>query len=193
MKKNLKRHIVKIPGGISVLYCRKNKILLFKSAFTKRSIELKTKIFMSEDRKVIQVTKIPFFKMSNSKNRALKGLQGVSIALMKQTILEMSVLLCNKLKFVGVGYKGDFLDVFSSRLLRLKLGYSHEIYFKVPKELSIASTKSTNFFIFWNSLDLVRQTAAVIRSYKVPEVDKGKGILRENEKISIKEGKKIWK
>lgn len=191
MKKNLKRHIVKIPGGISVLYCRKNKILLFKSAFTKRSIELKTKIFMSEDRKVIQVTKIPFFKMSNSKNKALKGLQGVYIALMKQIILEMSVLLCNKLKFVGVGYKGDFLDVFSSRLLRLKLGYSHEIYFKVPKELSIASTKSTNFFIFGNSLDLVRQTAAVIRSYKVPEVYKGKGILHENEKISIKEGKKI--
>lgn len=129
--------------------------------------------------------------MSNNKKKILKSIQGTTIALIKQIILEISVVLCRKLKFIGVGYKAFPIEVYNNQLLHLRLGYSHQIYYKIPKNLTIFCIKSTNLFIFGNSYQFVHQIAAIIRSYKVPEPYKGKGILYDNEKIAIKEGKKV--
>lgn len=76
-------------------------------------------------------------------------------------------------------------------LLHFKLGYSHFIYFKIPKNLKIFCLKANKLFILGNSYLFVTQIAALIRSYKVPEPYKGKGILYTTEKIALKEGKKI--
>ena len=42
-----------------------------------------------------------------------------------------------------------------------------------------------------HDLSLVAQTAALIRSCKVPEPYKGKGIVYSTETIKLKEGKKV--
>ena len=73
----------------------------------------------------------------------------------------------------------------------LKLGYSHDIYLKIPRNLEISSLKFTKLFISGFSYGKITQTAALIQSYKYPEPYKGKGILYENQKIQLKEGKKI--
>nr|YP_009495535.1 ribosomal protein L6 [Psammoneis japonica]AWQ64265.1 ribosomal protein L6 [Psammoneis japonica] len=191
MKQFSKKYIVKIPNDISIFYCNKKKIITFKGSRLYKSLKLKTKIYVSTLKKFIVVTKIPFLDMSNNRKKALKSIQGTTIALIKQIILEISVLLCSKLKFIGVGYRVFPIEVFNNQLLHLKLGYSHQIYFKVPKNLTISCVRLTNLFIFGNSYQYVNQIASTIRSYKLPEPYKGKGILYENEKITLKEGKKV--
>lgn len=75
--------------------------------------------------------------------------------------------------------------------MQFKLGFSHSIYYKIPEALKIVPVKSVFIYVFGNSYYNVTQAAATIRSYKSPEPYKGKGILYENEKISLKEGKKV--
>ena len=82
------------------------------------------------------------------------------------------------------------LNVLDFNLLYFKLGYSHAIYFKVPKGLKVFCLKSNKLFIIGNSYLFVTQIAALIRSYKAPEPYKGKGILYASEKVVLKEGKK---
>jgi large subunit ribosomal protein L6 len=45
--------------------------------------------------------------------------------------------------------------------------------------------------ILGHSYSFVNQMAALIRSWKVPEPYKGKGILYATEKVTLKEGKKV--
>ena len=51
--------------------------------------------------------------------------------------------------------------------------------------------KSNTLFIVGDSYLFVTQIAALIKSLKVPEPYKGKGILYTTEKIILKEGKKV--
>jgi large subunit ribosomal protein L6 len=76
-------------------------------------------------------------------------------------------------------------------LLTFKLGYSHFFYVKVPKDLQLNCFTKTKFSIFGNSYNEICQLGAKIRDKKIPEPYKGKGILYENETITLKEGKKI--
>ena len=76
-------------------------------------------------------------------------------------------------------------------LLHFKLGYSHQIYFKIPTKLKISCLKTTQIFIFGYSYLFVTQIASLLRSYKAPEPYKGKGIIYTTEKMILKEGKKV--
>jgi large subunit ribosomal protein L6 len=191
MKKIAKKHIIKIPKNISLFYSEKKKIITLLGPVKKKSLKLKTKILVSTKANLIKITLNPFQTISGNEKKKLKIFQGTTVALLRQAISEVSVSLCKKLKFVGVGYRVFLLEVFNHKLLQFKLGYSHSIYFKIPENLTIFCLKADKIFISGNLYEYVSQIASLIRSYKIPEPYKGKGILYENEKITIKEGKKI--
>jgi large subunit ribosomal protein L6 len=88
----------------------------------------------------------------------------------------------------GIGYK-FFIE---NDNLILKLGFSHNITIKIPKNIKIIN--QTNQIIL-TSIDWIELTQFVhlIKSYKKTEPYKGKGILLKNEKILRKEGKKSKK
>lgn len=186
-----RRYIVKIPANISLLYSEQKKILTLMGPLGKKSLKLKTKIIISNKTKFVKVTPNSFHSISKNEQKKLKLFQGTTVALLKQMISEISILLCKKLKLVGVGYRVFLLEIFNNKLLQFKLGYSHNIYFKVPKNLSVFCLKSTKLFVSGNFYQYVSQITSLIRSYKKPEPYKGKGILYEHEKILIKEGKKV--
>ena len=142
---------------------------------------------MVYDKKSIIVTDIPSYL--GEKN--FKKLQGTTVAQIKQILIELSYKLFNKLVLVGVGYRAFVYEKMETQLY-FKLGYSHLVYFRIPTDLQIFCQKTTKLFLFGDSsLNLLTQTAAQIRSCKVPEVYKGKGILYDKEKITIKKGKKV--
>lgn len=191
MKNLLKKYRIKIPKDISVFYSIKKKILIFVGILGKKSIKLKTKILLFFNKSFITITKTFFINnISNQIKKHLKSIQKTYFMLIKQIILEISVLLSNRLKFIGIGFKCFTLTLFNNLLLDLRLGFSHKIYFKIPKQIKIFCIKTTNLIIFGNSYQFVNQIASKIRSFKIPEVFKGKGILYQNEKIILKEGKK---
>jgi large subunit ribosomal protein L6 len=93
-----------------------------------------------------------------------------------------------KLNIIGVGYK-VFLE--NNKLL-LKIGFSHNVYYEIPKDVTIKilNQKLVTLSIFGCDLQRVTQVAAEIKSLKPIEPYKGKGIKYFNEIIKLKVGKK---
>lgn len=187
----LEKYTVKVPNDIHVVYCSKKKIIVLIGIRFKKVLKLKVQLLVLKSKNVIKVTPLPFFKVSNHEQKKISMIQGTSVALIKQLIVEISVTLYRKLKFIGVGYRALDLDSFKNKLLLFKLGFSHFLYFRVSMSVKIFCLKFTKLFIFGNSYTNITQIASLIRSYKKPEPYNGKGILYDAEKVIIKEGKKI--
>ena len=90
------------------------------------------------------------------------------------------------MEITGTGYRAAV----QGKMLVLQLGFSHEIRFEIPEDITIKAEKPTSLQISGANKQKVGQLAAEIRSYRAPEPYKGKGIAREGEKILRKEGKK---
>ena len=105
MKTFSKRYSIKIPVNIEAFYCDKRQIMLINGPFGKKILKLQVKIEMLKDDNLIKVLDSPFKKLSNKDKKTLKSSRGTTVALIKQTFLEVSTTICKKLNLVGVGYK----------------------------------------------------------------------------------------
>jgi len=92
------------------------------------------------------------------------------------------------LKLVGVGFKARSES--QGRELFLKLGYSHEVQFTAPPAVRVFCFKPNIICCTGIDKDRVHQFAGAIRSCKLPEVYKGKGVLYIDEVIKLKPIKK---
>jgi len=187
----MKRHIIKIPINISMYYCTNHNTIIFTNSSAQKALKLKTQLIIDKKEKILKVTREPLYGMSNNERKKLKSIQTTQVALLKQALLDVSLLSCKKLKLVGIGFRVSSLKISGFNLLYFKLGYSHAIYFRVPETLNAFCLKSDKLYIIGNTSVYLTQIAALIRSYKSPEPYKGKGILYTSEKIALKEGKKI--
>jgi len=187
----LKRHIIKIPKNITIYYCANNYLVICTNSSNKKRMILKTKLLIDSKKNIIKVTRQPFFTISNNEKKKLKAYQGTQVSLLKQMFLDVSHFFCKKLDLVGVGFRVQLMLKKEFNLLQFKLGFSHLIYFKIPKNLKIFCLKTNRLYILGNSYLFVTQIAALIRTYKIPEPYKGKGILYATETVKLKEGKKI--
>jgi large subunit ribosomal protein L6 len=91
-----------------------------------------------------------------------------------------------RLEINGVGYKAAV----AGKVLKLSLGYSHDIDYAIPAGVTITTPKPTEVVVVGIDKQVVGQTAAEIREYRGPEPYKGKGVKYANEFIFRKEGKK---
>lgn len=187
----IKKHIVKIPAEISAYYCTTSNIITFTNFFIQKTLQLKTQLIFDKSKKLLKVTREGLWNSSNYERKKLKSIQTTQVVLLKQMLLDILLLNCNKLKLIGVGFKVSILKLFDFDILHFKLGYSHGIYLKIPSTLKVFCLKYNKLFLLGNSYLFVTQLAALIRSYKTPEPYKGKGILYISEKLVLKEGKKI--
>ena len=106
--------------------------------------------------------------------------------ILKNIILGVSKGYSCKLKIIGVEYKVN-LD---QNTLIFRLGFSHEIYYKIPSTIKIYNPKPNLLVITGYDKNLVTQVSAEIRNLKLPEPYKGKGIRYFDEILKQKEGKK---
>ena len=182
-----KKHVIKLPEDIKVIYCSNKNILIFNKLSYKKFLKLDVKIVLNSSKNLILVTDIPV--TSGKKN--FKKLQGTTVANIKHLLIEISYILFVKLVLVGVGYRVFPYQKMDNQVY-FKLGYSHMVYFKVPLQFSIFCSKSIKIFLYGNSsYKELTQVASQIRSYKVPEIYKGKGILYYQEEVKLKKGKKV--
>ena len=193
MKFLSKRQIIKIPSEISLFYCKKKNILFIKGKVNQKILKLKTKILILKKKNLVIMTQDVFTGSANKWKKTTRTLQGTELALIKQAFLEVSIITCKKLKLVGVGYKVFNSETInnSQRLIHFKLGYSHSIFFKIPKKIKIQVFQSTKLFISGPNYNEVLQVAALLKKCKIPEPYKGKGILYNNDVVKLKEGKKV--
>ncbi len=79
----------------------------------------------------------------------------------------------------GVGYRAQ-LD---GPKLRLSLGLSHEVVYQAPEGVLVETPRPVEIRITGIDRQAVGQAAAVIRSYRPPEVYKDKGIKHRGEYV----------
>jgi large subunit ribosomal protein L6 len=92
-----------------------------------------------------------------------------------------------RLAFVGVGFRVESVE---NKILKLKLGFSHFVFIKIPTYIELATPKKTLIVLKSTDDQLLNEFALKIRSFKLPDVYKGKGISFKNEILVLKEGKK---
>ncbi|WP_341652416.1 50S ribosomal protein L6 [Blattabacterium cuenoti] len=129
------------------------------------------------------------FIIRNQDDKKSKSLHGLYYVLIKNMIIGVSKGFQKKLELVGIGYRAYY----NGGILDLNLGFSHNIMMQLPKEISveIQSEKGKNSIVILKSYDkqLLGIIAAKIRSFRVPEPYKGKGIRYFGEEVRRKAGK----
>ena len=90
------------------------------------------------------------------------------------------------LEIQGVGYRAAV----QGKVLKLSLGYSHDVEFPIPEGIEIKTAKPTEIEVSGIDQQVVGQVAANIRDWRRPEPFKGKGVRYRGEYIFRKEGKK---
>jgi large subunit ribosomal protein L6 len=91
-----------------------------------------------------------------------------------------------EMEITGVGYRAAV----QGKVLKLSLGYSHDVDFAIPEGVTITTPKPTEIVVEGIDQQVVGQVAANIREWRKPEPYKGKGIKYKGEFIFRKEGKK---
>jgi large subunit ribosomal protein L6 len=119
----------------------------------------------------------------DKRSRAMWGMSRAQIA---NLVTGVSKGFEKKLEINGVGYKAAV----QGKVLKLSLGYSHDVDYEIPNGISIVTPKPTEILVSGIDRQKVGQTAAEIRAYRGPEPYKGKGVKYEGEFIFRKEGKK---
>jgi len=74
--------------------------------------------------------------------------------------------------------------------IEFKIGQTHELFFKIPKNIRAFSLKPSLFCLYGIEKNCITQVAAEIQNLKLPEPYKGKGIKLKDQIIKIKIGKK---
>ena len=124
-----------------------------------------------------------------NEEKQTKANHGLYRALIANMVEGVSVGFEKRLELVGVGYRASN----QGQILDLALGYSHNIMFELPSEITLetVSDKGKNPIVKLSSHDkqLVGQIAAKIRSFRAPEPYKGKGIKFVGELLRKKAGK----
>ena len=123
------------------------------------------------EKKVDKKTSIMWGTYRSLINNAVKG-----VSAGHEKILELN----------GVGFRANM----KGDLLNLQLGFSHDINFKIPKDIKIAVEKQTIIKINGVDKELVSKIAADIKSLKPIEPYKAKGIKERGQFVLRKEGKK---
>lgn len=118
-----------------------------------------------------------------------KAMHGLYRALLNNMVNGVNTGFTEQLELVGVGYKAAM----SGTALELSLGYSHNIYLALPKEVTATAVteKGKNPVVTLTSIDkqLLGQVAAKIRSLRKVEPYKGKGVRFVGEVVRRKAGK----
>ena len=176
------KQIIEIPTGIEVTI-NGNDV---KVKGPKGELEY---TFEKEIQVTIEDNKIKVER--NSDDPHVRGLHGLTRALINNMIIGVSKGFEKRLEIIGVGYRAQA----TGKKITLNLGFSHSIEYDAPEGVTIEMDKQqkNTVIITGISKQAVGQSAAVIRGYRPPEPYKGKGIRYVGEYVPRKAGKAAGK
>ena len=173
---------VHLPAGVTVTVDNGN-VVKVKGPLGELSQKVDPDITVKVEGDVVTVT----HPTDQPRHRSMHGLYR---ALIKNMVVGVSDGYTIKQELVGVGYRVEV----QGQIVILSLGYSHDIYFELPKEVKGEAEpvkKGQNPVLVLKSHDkqLIGTVAAKIRSLRKPEPYKGKGIKFVGEELRRKAGK----
>ncbi|NKJ00685.1 50S ribosomal protein L6 [Novosphingobium sp. SG707] len=168
---------VAIPAGVSANIA--DGVLAVKGPKGALTLNLRDEISYAVDGDTILV------KPANDTKQA-RAFWGMQRTLVSNLITGVTEGYTKTLQITGVGYRATA----QGKVLKLQLGYSHDVNFDVPEGIEIKTPDNTTVLISGIDKQKVGQVAAEIRRWRKPEPYKGKGIKYAGEFIFRKEGKK---
>ena len=148
-----------------------------------KKLNINDKIFSSKINEKNEFQILPLEKKVDKKTSIMWGTYR---SIINNAILGVSTGHEKILELNGVGFRANL----KGDSLNLQLGFSHDINFKIPKEIKITVEKQTIIKINGVDKELVSKIAADLKSLKPVEPYKGKGIKEKNQYVLRKEGKK---
>ena len=181
---------ISIPNGVKIE--KKEQFLIFSGVlgFTKLDLTKIDPMGLGGIRIAKDEKSVFLFSQSKSFFYSLKRL-------LTNKIRGVTVGFLVSLRIVGVGYRA-FLEKNKENkenkeekhVLNFKLGYSHNLKYKVPDSIRVFLLEPTCICLFGIDKNQVSQVASKIRNFKVPERYKGKGIRFTTERVTLSQGKR---
>ncbi len=172
---------VNLPSGVTVEVAADNTVTV-KGPLGTLSQKVDSDISVKVEDGVLTVER----PTNQPRHRSMHGLYR---ALLNNMVTGVSKGYEIKQELVGVGFKAEV----EGQVLKMSLGYSHDIWFMIPAEVKVEAVtdKKSNPIVTLKSSDkqLIGQVAAKIRSLRKPEPYKGKGIKFVGEQLRRKAGK----
>jgi len=172
---------IEIPAGVTINVSKENLVTVKGPLGTlSQKVDADLEVAVEGTQMVV---KRP---TEQKRHRAMHGLYR---SLLNNMVVGVSKGYEVKLELVGVGYRADA----QNQVLDLVLGFSHHTYLQIPEEVKVIAVtdKRANPIITLTSVDkqLIGHVAAKIRSFRLPEPYKGKGVKFVGEKLRRKAGK----
>jgi large subunit ribosomal protein L6 len=175
---------IQIPAGVTI--SQKDNVVTVKGPKGELSQYVDPSIKMN-----VEDTKIVFEIDENSpvNYKQKQAFHGLYRSLVNNMVVGVSQGYSKTMELVGVGYRVSN----QGNLVEFALGYTHPIFIQLPPEVKVEtkSERNQNPIITIESCDkqLLGLICAKIRSFRMPEPYKGKGILFKGEVIRRKSGK----
>lgn len=168
---------ITIPSGVDVKIGADNEVTV-KGAKATLTRKLHKNMIIKAADGVITVERPNEEKMN-------KALHGLTRTLINNMIIGVTEGFKKELEINGVGYRAAM----QGKKLSLNLGYSHPVEYEAPEGITIEVPAPNKIIVSGANKEVVGETAAKIREYRMPEPYKGKGIKYVDEVIRRKEGK----
>ncbi|KGA98301.1 50S ribosomal protein L6 [Alkalihalobacillus alcalophilus ATCC 27647 = CGMCC 1.3604] len=167
---------VEVPSGVTVT--------LDGTTFTVKGPKGELTRELHSDMKVnVEESQITVERPSDKKEH--KALHGTTASLISNMVEGVTKGYERGLELVGVGYRATK----SGQKLVLNVGYSHPVEIVPEAGIEIEVPSNTKVIVKGIDKERVGAVASNIRSVRLPEPYKGKGIRYEGEYIRRKEGK----
>jgi large subunit ribosomal protein L6 len=175
---------IQIPAGVTIT--TKDDVVTVKGPKGELTQQINPDIKLTLEDGVLTLSR-------PSDERMHRAQHGLYRSLINNMVIGVSEGYKKSLELIGVGYRVTNTD----QVLELSLGYTHNIFLQLPKEVKVETKTERNKspLILLESADkqLIGQVCAKIRSFRKPEPYKGKGIKFTGEIIRRKSGKSASK
>jgi large subunit ribosomal protein L6 len=168
---------VELPGGVNASVS--GQTVEVKGPKGTRSFTATDDITLAVDGSTVTIT-------PRGKSKRARQQWGMSRTQVANLVTGVTSGFKREMDITGVGYRAAA----QGKVLKLTLGYSHDIDFPIPDGVTVTTPKPTEIIVEGIDQQVVGQVAANIREWRKPEPYKGKGIRYRGEFIFRKEGKK---
>ncbi|HWV37639.1 MAG TPA: 50S ribosomal protein L6 [Vulgatibacter sp.] len=114
-----------------------------------------------------------------------RSMHGLTRSLVNNLVTGVSEGFSKTLDINGVGFRAEV----KGKEVHLNLGFSHPVVFPLPEGVTAEVERQTHLTLRSADKQVLGETAAKIRSLRLPEPYKGKGIKYADETIRRKQGK----
>ena len=180
MSKIGKKNII-VPKDSSVK--SENGVIIVSGPKGSKTLSVSDKIFSMTTNEKSEFNIKPLAKNPDTKTSLMWGTYR---SLINNAVLGVSKGHEKVLELKGVGFRANL----KGEILNLQLGFSHDINFKIPKDVKIVVEKQITITITGVDKELVSKVASDIKALKPVEPYKGKGIRERGQFVLRKEGKK---